>query len=205
MVHNMSPVKRLFDVVVAIVLAVVLLPLMAVIALVLFCFDQGPVFYFSERMKSAQEGFRLVKFRTMTTSIQDDEASGGYKNSRITPIGRFLRKTHLDELPQLWNIIVGDISFVGPRPPLRTYVEQLPELYGRVLEERPGVTGLASVYFHEHEERLLGRTANKFENNEVYCRTCIPRKARLDFIYAANKSMCFDIQIMLQTVFKFLR
>ena len=106
-------------------------------------------------MRSVDQGFRLLKFRTMHVAADSGGVSGGDKQTRITPMGRFLRRTRLDELPQLWNILRGDISFVGPRPPLRRYVDSHPDLYARVLACRPGVTGLATVIFHRTEERLL--------------------------------------------------
>ena len=97
------------------------------------------------------------------------------------------------------------MSFVGPRPPLRRYVEKFPELYGKVLYNRPGVTGLASVYFHRHEEWLLRKATSAEETEEIYCRSCVPRKARLDLIYQKKQNLCLDITLMLKTVIKRLR
>jgi lipopolysaccharide/colanic/teichoic acid biosynthesis glycosyltransferase len=111
----------------------------------------------------------------------------------------------LDELPQVINVLKGDISFVGPRPPLRQYVEQYPEIYGKVLKSRPGVTGMASIYFNAHEERLLSRCRNREETDRVYRRICIPRKARLDLLYQKRNNVCFDMDLMLRSVFKRMR
>ena len=97
--------------------------------------------------------------------------------------GRFLRRSRLDEVPQLWNVLKGDMSFVGPRPPLRLYVERFPELYAKVLQSRPGVTGLATLVFHRHEEKLLAACRSAAETDAVYARRCVPRKARIDLIY----------------------
>ena len=91
------------------------------------------------------------------------------------------------------------MSFVGPRPPLRIYVARFPVLYGRVLQNRPGVTGLASLHFHRQEERLLARCRTAQETDEVYTRRCIPRKARLDLIYQHRRTLCLDIAIIGQT------
>lgn len=201
----MTPGKRFFDIFVAIILSVVLLPVMVLVALLILILDGWPIFYVSERMKTLDQGFRLVKFRTMRPVARDSGVSGGDKVDRITRMGRFLRRTRIDELPQLWNVLKGDISFVGPRPPLRQYVERFPGLYGQVLESRPGITGLASLYFHEHEERLLARSGSVAETDSIYCRSCIPRKARLDLIYQENRNICMDMMIMLQTVCKRLR
>ena len=201
----MTPAKRLCDLILALLLGIVLLPVIAVVAVMILVRDGRPVFYVSERMKTPAQGFRLVKFRTMKVVATDSGVSGGEKAARITAIGRVLRRTRLDEVPQLWNVLRGDISFVGPRPPLRQYVERFPEIYGRVLKSRPGITGLASVYFHEHEERLLARSRSTEETDAIYCRACIPRKAHLDLIYQARRNICMDAGIMLKTVFRSLR
>lgn len=199
---DLMPVwKRLLDIVGVLVLAVALLPVIAVLALVILIVGGRPVFYISERMKTATEGFSLVKFRTMRTVAVDSGVSGGDKAARITRIGAFLRRSRLDEVPQLWNILKGDMSFVGPRPPLRVYVEDYPQLYGPVLRSRPGLTGLATLIYHRHEQRLLEACTSAAETDAVYRRACVPRKARLDLIYQAHQSPCFDIWIMFRTVF----
>ncbi|EAR51478.1 sugar transferase [Oceanicola granulosus HTCC2516] len=191
--------KRLFDVVLALLLGLLLLPVIALIALIVLLRDGAPVFYISERMRAFDEGFGLVKFRTMTVAEADSGVSGGDKAARITPTGRVLRRTRLDELPQLWNVLVGDISFVGPRPPLRQYVERFPEVYREVLKARPGITGLATIVYHGHEERLLARCRTLEETDAVYTRACVPRKARLDLIYRDNRSLCMDLALMWRT------
>ncbi|ROU02501.1 sugar transferase [Histidinibacterium lentulum] len=196
----MTPLKRAFDLVVALGLAVLLGPVILGLALWIRVREGAPVFYVSERMKTPKEGFSLVKFRTMTVAERDSGVSGGDKAARITPIGRILRRTRLDELPQLWNVIRGDISFVGPRPPLREYVERFPELYSEVLKARPGITGLATLVYHGHEERLLARCATAEETDAVYARACVPRKAHLDLIYRDNRTLCWDIALMWRTV-----
>lgn len=194
--------KRLFDIVVALALAVILLPVGVLIALTIWALDGRPVFYLSERMKTPAQGFALVKFRSMTVVADDGGASGGHKSARITRTGAVLRRTRLDELPQLWNVLKGDISFVGPRPPLRRYVEQFPEIYGQVLKSRPGITGLASIIYHAHEEMLLAHSKSPAENEAIYARACVPRKAHLDLIYQRKRSLCFDAALMLKTVFR---
>ncbi len=197
--------KRIFDLAIATILAVILLPVIVITSIVILVLDGWPVFFVSERMSTPQKGFQLIKFRTMKPSSKNSGVSGGDKNVRITRTGHFLRRSRLDELPQLFNVFRGDISFVGPRPPLRQYVERFPELYAQVLLSRPGISGLASVLYHQHEERLLMRSTHPKETDEIYTRACIPRKAHLDLIYQANRSLCYDIKIMLMTVFKSLR
>ena len=198
----MPPWKRLMDIVGVLVLAVPLLPVIAVLALVILVTEGRPVFYISERMKTPTKGFQLVKFRTMRTVASDGGVSGGDKAARITRVGAFLRRSRLDEVPQLWNILKGDMSFVGPRPPLRVYVEDYPQIYGPVLRSRPGVTGLATLIYHRHEQRLLEATRSAEETDAIYRRACVPRKARLDLIYQAHQNPCFDIWLMFRTVFR---
>lgn len=198
----MTPAKRIMDIVCAAGLLVLLAPLILGVALAILILDGRPVLFLSERMKTPDTGFLLWKFRTMRPDAADQGVSGGDKASRITRTGAYLRRKRLDELPQLVNILKGDISFVGPRPPLRRYVEMFPELYGQVLRSRPGVTGLATLAFHRREEDLLAPCKTPEETEEVYCRRCVPRKARLDLIYADQRTVCRDFNLMLATVSK---
>ena len=192
--------KRSFD----LVLALLLTPLIAtlfLIVLVTLIFNEGrPYVYAAERMKTPTRSFRLWKFRTMSVVEEDAGVSGGDKQARVTRMGRILRRTRGDELPQLWNIFRGDISFVGPRPPLREYVERFPEIYAEVLSVPPGVTGLASIHYHAHEDWVLSRCATPEETDAAYCRRCIPAKARLDMIYARHASVCFDLVLIWRTL-----
>lgn len=195
----MTPQKRLFDIALALVLATALAVPFTVLVLVLLATQGRPVFYVAERMRAPGRPFQLWKLRTMTVTQADSGVSGGDKSARITPAGRFLRATRLDEIPQLWNVLKGDMSFVGPRPPLRQYVERFPDVYAKVLRSRPGITGLATLEFHAHEERLLAPCRSADETDAVYCRRCIPRKARLDLIYQAHQSVCFDLVLLART------
>lgn len=196
----MTVSKRLMDIVLALFFSVLLAPLIAYVALRILIADGRPILYRSERMKSPSEGFQLWKFRTMTVVDHDSGVSGGDKAARITPLGARIRRYRADEMPQLWNILRGDISFVGPRPPLRRYVELCPELYARVLQSRPGVTGLATLVFHPTEERLLTECTSPEETEAVYLRRCVPTKARIDLIYAARRSFCYDLALIWDTI-----
>lgn len=198
----MSAAKRAMDLVLALVLAALLWPVALVIALAIKLTDGGDVFYVAERMRGVEAPFLLWKFRTMRPAAANEGVSGADKADRITPVGRFLRRTRLDELPQLWNILRGDISFVGPRPPLRRYVEMFPELYGEVLKARPGVTGLATLAFHRREEALLAACTTAEQTEAVYVRRCVPVKAKIDLIYAREQSLCYDLQLMVATVLR---
>lgn len=198
--------KRLFDIALALVGLVIFAPAIIVIALLIRRADPGPVFYIAERMKTPTQPFDLIKFRTMTHVPNDQNrgVTGGDKVARITPIGARLRKYRLDELPQLWNILRGDMSFVGPRPPLRQYTTAFPDLYTRVLQVPPGITGLATLHIYAYEERLMASARTPEETEKIYTTRCIPRKAALDLIYQRHASVCFDIVILWQTVARVL-
>ncbi|GLO76522.1 sugar transferase [Phaeobacter italicus] len=192
--------KRLFDLFFASLLVVVLGPVLLLLMIWLLLKEGRPLFYVAERMKGVDEPFALWKLRTMTVVDSDTGVSGGDKSARITRTGAWLRSKRLDEFPQLWNILKGDLSFVGPRPPLRQYVDAHPEIYAQVLKSRPGVTGLASITYHRHEAALLARCESAQETDAVYSRLCVPMKARLDLIYQRNQSMCYDFDLVFQTI-----
>jgi lipopolysaccharide/colanic/teichoic acid biosynthesis glycosyltransferase len=192
--------KRLFDLFFASLLVLILGPVMLVLVVYIYLKQGRPLFYVAERMKAPDTPFGLIKFRTMTVVDTDQGVSGAHKASRVTPLGARLRGKRLDEFPQLWNILKGDLSFVGPRPPLREYVERFPAIYDEVLKSRPGVTGLATIRFHKHEERLLSRCTTAAQTDDVYCRICVPRKAKLDLIYQRNRNVCYDFNLVFQTI-----
>jgi lipopolysaccharide/colanic/teichoic acid biosynthesis glycosyltransferase len=191
--------KRLLDIILAVLLALILALPFAALLVWLWAAEGRPLFYLSERMRAPDRPFLLWKLRTMTVVPAEQGVSGGNKRNRVTPTGRFLRRCRLDEVPQLWNVLKGDMSFVGPRPPLRLYVERHPEIYAQVLQSRPGITGLASLVFHRHEERLLAKCRTAEETDAVYSRRCVPRKARLDLIYQNRRTLCSDLRLMALT------
>ncbi len=197
----MTPGKRAFDLTVSLLLGALLLPVLAVLILILLAAEGRPVFYIAERMKTPTQGFGLIKLRTMRPAPPGANAgvTGGDKSNRMSRLHRILRRTRADEIPQLWNVIRGDMSLVGPRPPLRLYVEAYPDIYGPVLQSRPGITGLASLRYHAVEERLLAACATPEETDSVYRRRCVPRKAALDMIYQRRRSLCWDILLVAET------
>ncbi|SEK69840.1 Sugar transferase involved in LPS biosynthesis (colanic, teichoic acid) [Roseovarius nanhaiticus] len=197
--------KRLFDLVTSGALLLLLWPLLLLLAALILVRDGRPVFFVSERMKTPEVAFGLIKFRTMTHVNADSGVSGGDKAARLTRFGAGLRRTRLDELPQLWNVLRGDISLIGPRPPLRQYVAKFPDLYAQVLKSRPGITGLASLVYHAHEEKLLRPTASAAETDAVYSRACVPRKARIDLIYQRRRGLGLDLWILSATLSRVLR
>lgn len=197
--------KRIFDLFFATLLIVVLGPVLLGLLIWLLIREGRPVFYVAERMKTPSQPFQLWKLRTMTVVDDDLGVSGGDKTARITQTGAWLRSRRLDEFPQLWNILRGDLSFVGPRPPLREYVERHAALYEQVLKSRPGVTGLASITYHKHETALLERCSTPEETDAVYSRVCVPAKARLDLIYQRHQSTCYDFALVFETIGKLFR
>ncbi len=194
--------KRFLDILAAVLAFLIFAPVIAIIIVLILLRDGRPVFYVAERMKTPSQPFNLIKFRTMSNAPATSNAgvTGGDKDDRITPIGRKLRKYRLDELPQLYNIVKGDMSVVGPRPPLRQYTEAFPEIYEKVLRSRPGITGLATLHFHKREEQLISAATTPEETEEIYTKRCIPRKATLDLIYHKHESVCFDVVILWQTL-----
>ena len=195
--------KRLLDLTLALLLAVLLAPVLMVLLAVLAVTEGRSFFYISERMRAPGRPFGLIKLRTMPVGTDRvGGVTGGDKQRELSRMHRLLRRTRADEIPQLWNVIRGDMSLVGPRPPLRRYVEDYPELYAAVLRSRPGITGLASLVYHGHEERLLAACTTPQETDAVYRRRCIPAKARLDLIYARHRNLCWDLALIGRTAAK---
>ncbi len=196
----MTPAKRALDLGLVLALSPVLVALSVFVALAILVADGRPVLYGSERMRAPGRPFTLWKFRTMTSGSEDGGVSGGSKHGRITPLGRILRRYRLDELPQAVNILEGDMSLVGPRPPLRTYVERFPDLYAEVLRARPGLTGLATLTFRRREEGILALCSTPEETDAVYARRCVPVKARLDILYRQRRTLCLDLWLLWRTL-----
>ncbi len=196
----MTVSKRLFDLLFAALLAPSVLLILAVLIPWLWATQGPPLFYGSERMHSVKRRFTLWKLRSMTVVDTDSGVSGGHKAARVTRAGQVLRRKRLDELPQLLNILRGDISLVGPRPPLPEYVERFPDIYAQVLRSRPGVTGLATLVFAAHEERMLARAQSEDETDSIYVRLCVPRKARIDLIYQRRRTVKLDLWLVLLTI-----
>jgi lipopolysaccharide/colanic/teichoic acid biosynthesis glycosyltransferase len=180
-------------------LSAILIVPFSILLVVMLIREGRPLFYVAERMKAPGQPFLLWKLRTMSVSRTDAGVSGGDKTGRITPLGAFIRRARMDEVPQLWNVLKGDMSFVGPRPPLREYVERFPDLYARVLRSPTGITGLASLRYHATEERLLAACHTAAETDRIYAGICVPAKARLDLLYQRRWSICLDLKLIWET------
>ena len=198
--HDMSRsrAKRLYDIGWAALGLVVLSPVLAVIALAVKWFDGGPVLFWQQRVGLGGQLFWICKFRTMVVAA-DRQGPGVTRDgdARITRVGRWLRKTKLDELPQLWNVLVGDMSFVGPRPELPRYVARYTAAQREILRFKPGITDLATLAFRNEEELL----ASASEVESFYLEQCVPRKIELNLQYQAQANLWRDTQVILRTLF----
>lgn len=189
--------KRLFDIFFAFLGLFFLSPLLFVLVLIIKVFDNGPAFFIQARKGLNGKLFKLIKFRTMTVVV--DATKGSFDagdGSRITPLGRFLRKTKLDELPQLFNVFKGDMSIVGPRPEVQKWTEIYPEKWAIVHTVRPGITDYASIHFR-NEEEILAASENP---HETYKNEILPKKLDLNIQYVNNKTFCEDIKIIFKTL-----
>ena len=187
--------KRLFDLFVSLVGIIVLLPVFLIIALLVKIKTSGPLFFVQQRVGRYGKLFRLVKFRTMLAGQKGNNITVKGE-SRITPLGAFLRKYKLDELPELWNVLKGDMSFVGPRPDVPGYADRLKGEERKILELRPGITGPASMKYSNEEELLALQPDPVKYNNEVIW----PDKVRINLEYLRNRNFRFDLKMIIYTV-----
>ena len=189
-------IKFIFDRVVALIGLLLLWPVFVVIALlILIKMPGGPVFFQQARVGRGGKLFTIYKFRTMRTS-HDGTSVTVAGQSRITPLGAVLRRYKLDELPELWNVLVGDMSFVGPRPDVPGYADLLVGEDREILQLRPGITGPASMKYRNEEELLAKQEHPHRYNDDVL----FPDKVRLNRYYLHHYSFAKDIQMIFCTV-----
>jgi lipopolysaccharide/colanic/teichoic acid biosynthesis glycosyltransferase len=192
-------VKRMFDILFSSIGLLVFSPLFIVVALFVKLDSRGPVFFQHTRIGRHFRPFRVYKFRTMREGAErhGSAVTVGW-DERITKFGRLLRKTKIDELPQLLNVLKGDMSLVGPRPEVKEYVDLYEREYRRLLTVRPGITDPASLRYSE-EESVLARSPNW---EQVYREKILPDKIRLSLQYVENHSLMTDLSLILKTVLK---
>ena len=194
-------VKRVLDMLLALLLLPVTAPFLLIIALMVKCTSKGPVFYRGQRAGRNDKPFGIFKFRSM---VQDAENLGGgttaLNDARITKVGGFLRKTKLDEVPQLFNILLGDMSFIGPRPELLRYTNAYTPEEQIILTVRPGITDLSSLVFINLDEVVGGEDAD-----EMYEKFVLNEKNRLRMQYVREQSFYLDAKIFFKTVAKVFR
>lgn len=193
--------KRLFDIVFCLCGLTILAPVFIIIAIIIKLSSKGPVFYVQKRVGQYNIDFSLLKFRTMAIGA---DKSGlltvGSKDSRITSVGYFLRKYKLDELPQLINVLLGNMSLVGPRPEVRKYVDLYNQEQAEILNVKPGITDYASIeYFEEND--LLAKSDNP---EQTYIEKILPSKIALNKKYISKSGIMIDVKILYLTLKKIL-
>lgn len=194
--------KRLFDIFFSFMGLAFLLPFLLITGLFIALDSKGGIFYKQIRVGLNGKDFLLFKFRSMRT---DADKKGlltvGGRDSRITSVGYFIRKYKIDELPQLINVLLGDMSLVGPRPEVRKYVDLYNNEQKKVLSIKPGITDYASIEY-SNESELLGRAKDP---EQLYIHEIMPAKLQLNLKYIAEKGMITDLKIILNTVLKILK
>ncbi|MBM3327678.1 MAG: sugar transferase [Calditrichaeota bacterium] len=193
--------KRAFDFLVATLgLIFLMLPLLSLSLLIVFD-NPGPVFYRGVRVGRFGKTFRIFKFRTMVVNAEQIGPSSTSENDpRITRVGRFLRRFKIDELPQLFNVWLGQMSFVGPRPEVQKFVDLYTEEEKLLINLRPGITDWASLNFPNEDEILKAHTDEFPDADEAYTVYIRPEKIRLQLEYARKSSLITDIKIILKTI-----
>ena len=191
--------KRVFDIFCSFFGLLVLSPLLLIVALLVVTTSRGGVFYRQVRVGKDFRNFKILKFRSMRP---DSDKKGlltvGSKDNRVTKVGYFIRKYKIDELPQLINVLVGDMSFVGPRPEVPKYVEMYNEEQRKVLSVRPGITDYASIEYR-NENDILAKSDNP---EQTYIDEVMPAKLKLNLRYISEMSLKTDLKIIFGTIFK---
>ncbi|MGH8397655.1 MAG: sugar transferase [Gammaproteobacteria bacterium] len=194
--------KRCFDIIAAAIGIVLLSPLFVFVALLIKTSSPGPIFFKQERIGHQGGPFLIWKFRTM---VKDAESLGGAltigSDLRITWMGDWLRKTKFDELPQLFNVLTGEMSLVGPRPEVEHYVKLYTEEQRKVLDLTPGITDPASIHF-KRESQLLGEAT---QPEHTYINSVMPEKIRLNLEYAKQANFWSDLGVILRTTVAIFR
>lgn len=194
--------KRLFDIVFSLLGVTVLSPFILVLAILIKKEDGGPAFYRGERVGHHGKPFRIFKFRTMVVDAEKLGASSTSDDDlRITRIGKFLRKYKLDELPQLINVLRGDMSIVGPRPEVKKFADLFSEEEKAILTVRPGITDWASIWNPDEGALLQG----SLDPDRDYLEKIRPEKIRLQLKYLKERSFWINLKIIFQTLLKVFR
>ena len=191
-------IKRSFDFCSSFIGLIILFPLLFFISLAIKIGSSGPIFFSQKRVGKDGRLFTLVKFRSMSVQQDSSSTSTVRGDLRITKIGDFLRKYKLDELPELWNVIMGEMSLVGPRPDVPGYADSLKGSDRNILKLRPGITGSASLKYANEEELLAAQEDPQKYNDEVI----FPDKVKVNLEYYENQSLWLDIKIIFATIFR---
>lgn len=192
--------KRIFDFVLSLWGISILAPFFFTVSLIVKLTSKGPILYISPRVGQHGKLFNLLKFRTMLVGA-DKEQEGSITvrgDRRVTSVGKILRRFKIDELPSLFNVLMGEMSFVGPRPDVPGYADKLYGVSRKVLKLRPGITGPATLKY-SNEEELLSQVDNpkKFNDEVIF-----PDKVRINLEYLENSSLLIDLKIIFKTIFR---
>ena len=193
--------KRIFDIISSLFGLILLAPFMIIIAILIKIDSKGPVFFKQVRVTRNGREFKIFKYRTMRVGSDKYSQITIGKDSRITKVGDFLRKYKLDEIPQLINVLLGDMSLVGPRPEVPKYVALYTEEQREILKVRAGITDYASIEFSNENDIL----ANEVDPERAYIEKIMPRKIELNKKYLSEISVITDIKIILLTIKKILK
>ena len=192
---------RIIDVLLSILALLVLFPLFVPIVIILLLTGEHKVFYLQNRVGYKNKNFKIIKFATMlSNSANMGSGSLTLKNDpRVLPFGSFLRKTKINELPQILNIIIGDLSIVGPRPQMQVDFEKYSDdVQGKIYNVRPGLTGIGSIIFRD-EESLISLAAENENPHDFYKRVIAPYKGELEIWYHSHRSLFLDFQLIFMT------
>lgn len=191
--------KRSLDIFFSLIGLLILLPLLPFIAILIKRDSRGPVFFLQERIGKDFKSFKICKFRTMESDADKKGARiTAVGDDRVTKIGRTLRKFKIDELPQLFNVLKGDMSLVGPRPEVAEYVQLFEKEYRKLLSIRPGITDPASLHY-SNEAGVLG---NSGAPEDIYITKVLPEKIRLSSQYVDNHALWTDLKLIVMTLIK---
>ncbi|PHI17010.1 sugar transferase [Fusobacterium polymorphum] len=193
--------KRIFDITLSLFGLIILLPFMLIIAILIKLDSKGPVFFKQVRVTKNGREFKIFKYRTMRVGSDKYSQITVGKDNRITKVGAFLRKYKLDEIPQLINVLIGDMSLVGPRPEVPKYVALYTDEQKEILKVRAGITDYASIEFSDENDLL----ASEEDPEKAYIEKVMPKKIELNKKYISEISILTDIKIILLTIKKILK
>ena len=198
--------KRLIDIIGSLILLIILSPILLIVAILIKLDSKGPVFYRQERVTTYGRIFKIFKFRTM---VQNADKIGSLvtlgEDPRITRVGKIIRKFRIDEFPQVINILIGDMSFVGTRPEVKKYVDQYTDEMKATLFMPAGVTSTASIKY-KNEDEIISTYLNKGEKvDDIYINRVLPNKMRCNLEYISKFSVVYDIKICINTIIGVLK
>jgi lipopolysaccharide/colanic/teichoic acid biosynthesis glycosyltransferase len=194
--------KRLFDIFLSLTSLLILTPILIFIAIVIRIDSKGSILYRSNRIGLNEKVFVFYKFRSMNPGAdKSGSITIGDNDSRITKIGYILRKSKLDELPQLLNVLIGDMSFVGPRPDVPKYIQFYNQTFNDYYKMKPGITSYSSIYFANESELYTGVE----DPEKIYIEYTIPKKVELDKLYLNNMNVVSDIKLIILTLLRIIK